>query len=431
MTKTILVNGEENGQDRKFTFTQSGEATITYIGGKDSQYEIREDVKVYIIPSAEGNTLSLPDYLIFRGDVETFLFENGLGINAEEDFEIVMPNAIPLSNFQFGITAIDGFTYYEKVRLLLEDYTDSTKQLLIEIGTADGSFTLSVNGGHEYPLDVVLGKYGENVAVDAGYNGKGYRSGLFKLYEEEAFITAENDIKICSITEYLSGDSFKGFSSGLMRLSIQVCGVSQKTAFVLNNVANQKMTSVAFMRGDRQGAAIGLLDKIVKEAKINAYVKIPSAVAYDILQGKAVSLTGYVQTPSGTKTEFNPNKTTEVLITSYGAYRVVYEARDYFGNVGKYEYYIHCKDSVSPTVTIPSGIALSYKVGDTLTMPQFKAEDNVEVWQKTVLIKTPANQMIVVSDGYTFTYKGRYEFILYAEDTNGNCTTKSVFVEVR
>ncbi len=432
MTKTILVNGEEIGQDRKFTFTQSGEATITYIAGKDSQYEIREDVKVYIIPRSEGNTLSLSDYLIFKGDVETFLLENGLGINAEEDFEIVMPNAIPLSNFQFGITAMDGFTYYEKVRLLLEDYTDSTKQLVIEVGsTADGSFTLSVNGGLEYTLDVVSGKYGENVAVDAGYNGKGYRSALFKMYEDEALITAENDIKICSITEYLSGDSFKGFSSGLMRLSIQVYGVSQKTGFVLNNVANQKMTSVAFMRGDRQGAAIGLIDKIVKDAKIDESVKIPSAVAYDILQGKAVSLTGYVQTPNGTKTEFDPTMTTDFLVTSYGAYRVVYEARDYFGNIGKYEYYIHCKDSVSPSVTIPSGIALSYKVGDTLTVPQFKAKDNVEVRQTTALIKTPANRIIVVRDGYTFTYKGQYEIILYAEDTSGNYATKSVFVEVK
>ncbi len=432
MSKTILVDGEEIGEDRKYTFTQAGTATITYIGGIGEEAEIRETVTVYILPDASGNALALQEYLIFNGDVETFLFENGLGINAEEDFEIVMPNAIPLSAFQFAFTAVDGLTNYSKLQLLLEDYKNPNQQLLIEIdATGSGAFALSLNGGATNTLSVNSGVYGKNVAVDAGYAGKIYRSAIFKLYEDECLITAENDIKICQITEYLSGRPFEGFSSGLMRLTIKVCGVSQKTALVINGISNQKTSSVAFIRGDRQGAVIGMLGAIQKQVEINTKAVLSAAVAYDILQGKAVALTGYVEFPNGAKQPFDPTQETELLITEYGSYHVVYEATDYFKNVGRYEYYVECKDSVSPNVTIPSGIALFYKVGDTLTVPEFRAEDNVGVTQKVALVKTPANRITVVGEGFTFADAGRYEIILYAQDANGNYATKTIQVEVK
>ncbi|MBQ8229533.1 MAG: hypothetical protein IJZ32_02425 [Clostridia bacterium] len=432
MSKTILVNGEEIGEDRKYTFTQAGTATITYIGGMGEETEIRETLTVYILPDASGNALTLQEYLIFNGDVETFLFESGLGVNAEEDFEIVMPNAIPLSAFQFAFTAVEGLTNYSKLQLLLEDYKNPKQQLLIEISATDsGAFKLSLNGGNANTLSANSGTYGKTVAVDAGYAGKGYRSAVFKLYEDEGLITAENNIKICAITEYLSGKPFEGFSSGLMRLTIKVCGVSQKTAFVINGISNQKTASVAFIRGDRQGAVIGLMGAIQKQAEINTKAVLPAAVAYDILQGKAVALTGYVELPNGTKQTFDPTQPTELLIAEYGSYHVVYEATDYFKNVGRYEYYVVCKDSVSPSVVIPSGIALSYKVGDTLTVPEFKAEDNVGVTQKAALIKTPANKITVIGEGFAFAYAGKYEIILYAQDANGNYATKTIEVEVK
>ena len=326
---------------------------------------------------------------------------------------------------------MEGLANYSKVQLLLEDYQNPKQQLIIELGVAgSGNFTISLNGGNANTLSVESGKYGKTVAQEAGYAERAYRSCVFKLYEDEALITAENDIKICSITEYLSGEAFEGFTSGLTRLTIKVCDVTQKAALVLNGVANQKMTSVAFMRGDRQGAVIGLLGSPQKDAKLDSKVVLPAAVAYDVLQGKAVALTGYVELPNGTKQSFEPTQETELVVAEYGAYHVVYEAIDYFGNTGKYEYYIECQDSVAPTVTIPSGIALSYKVGDTLTIPAFTAEDNVGVTQKTAIIKSADNKMTVIGEGYQFTKAGKYEIILYAQDGNGNFVTKTIQVEV-
>jgi hypothetical protein len=169
---------------------------------------------------------------------------------------------------------------------------------------------------------------------------------------------------------------------------------------------------------------------VQKDAEINSKVVLPAAVAYDILQGKAVALTGYVELPDGTKQTFEPTQATELVMAEYGAYHVVYEAVDYFGNTGKYEYYIECEDSVAPSVTIPSGIALSYKVGDTLIIPDFTAQDNVGVTQKTAIIKNLDDKMTVIGKGYKFTKAGKYEVILYAQDANGNFATKTIQVEV-
>jgi hypothetical protein len=391
-----------------------------------------EEIKVAVVPAGENNSAPLKDYLIFDGEVQTYLFENGFGIESEGEFELIMPHAIPVSKFQFDFSAVEGLANYSKLQILLTDYQNASEQVLIElIPKSDGSFTIYLNGGTVgYTLATVAGKYGDKVGLEAGYNGLSYHAATFKLYDKEALITAENDVKICALTEYLSGKAFKGFSSGLMRLSIKACGIERKTALIINGISNQTFTSVAFKRGDRQGAAISLLGDTVSSAVINQTVVIPAAVAYDVLQGKAVSLTGYIQTPSGEKVSFAPTSPTEFTVTGYGSYLVVYEAKDYFGNTGKYEYYILCQDLVAPVVTVPSGISLTYKVGDKLTVGDFKAEDNVAVTQKAVLLITPAGKIVVVGEGYIFTAKGNYEILLYAQDANGNYGTKTIAVEV-
>jgi hypothetical protein len=168
----------------------------------------------------------------------------------------------------------------------------------------------------------------------------------------------------------------------------------------------------------------------ITEGQKGETIVIPRVVAYDVLQGKAVTLTGYIQTPSGTH-EIDPTVDTVFALTEYGVYNVFYEANDYYGNLGTYEYTIWCRDTIAPEITLPTNVKTEYKVGEKVTFEPVQATDNVAVVRTYILVKNPENRTVLTDGTYTFTQKGRYEIVYYAQDAVGNATQKRIVVEVK
>ena len=111
-------------------------------------------------------------------------------------------------------------------------------------------------------------------------------------------------------------------------------------------------------------------------------------------------------------------------------YKVVYEAKDYYGNSGTYEYTIQCKDTSAPEIALPEGLQTTYAVGDSVTFPSVQATDNVGVTKTYILVKTPENRTVLTDGTYTFAIKGKYEVVFYACDAAGNSTQRRILLEV-
>lgn len=430
MSKTILVDGEAIDASRVYTFTKTGKSVITYIGGLGTSREIRKEVSVTILPQTDNNAFDITEYITASAGVDELLFQNGLAFASASDFEIFLPSAIPVNNFQIAFACIDGLTNYSSVRFVLEDYQNPRQQLSFEVkNMATASWSVVVNDKYEYALSKTEGKYGSDEAKFYQYKDKKYYTSSLCLYPYQKMLTTSTGGAISEIGSYLCGDLFTGFESGLVRVKINVCGVSSHSAFVLETVGNQNMTRVAFRRGDKQGAMIGTVGQPVSEAVRNQTVILPRAIAYDVLQGKAVSLTGYVQAPTG-KTAINPAVDSEYTITDYGVYTVVYEAKDYYGNIGTYEYTIYCRDTSAPEIVLPEGLQTVYAVGDSVVFPAVQASDNVGVTKTYILVKTPENRTVITDGSYAFEMKGRYEVVFYARDAAGNSTQRRIVLEV-
>ena len=232
------------------------------------------------------------------------------------------------------------------------------------------------------------------------------------------------------IREYQSGDVYTGFTSGLVSVTIRVRSAQENSLLILNTVGNQNLTSISMQNGDDQGPMIGFLQKTAMQGDIGTKFSLSPAVAYDVLQGKAVSFRGYYLTPSGDKKTFNAYNGIEIELSEYGNYNFVYEARDYFGNLGKYTHTVEVRDKEIPTMLTPT-LKSSYKVGESVNLVNgFTAEDNVLVETTRVYVRCPSNKLVIVTDKFTFDSKGKYEIIYYACDKAGNIALSSKVVEV-
>ena len=428
MTKTILVDGNPIGTDRKVVFESAGTHSVCFVGGMGTGREVRKEYSVSVLPSADENALPLEDYLIYgNGEVRenTVLFEKGMAIGINSDAQLGFPSVLPAERVEIGFSVLANSSY--SLEFVFEDYLNPEQKIIVTVGSfAKDNFKLSVNDSLKYNLYAVSGAY-----ESGPYAGSAFYSASFRLYGLKSVITNSTDQIVYTLRNFSSGDVFEGFDSGLVKITVNVKEVRSPSAFILNYLNNQTFTSVAFERGDTQGPVIGLVGELNSRAKINETVKIPQAYAYDVLQGKAVNMTAKVMTSSGETVDFDAYNGTEYVFKEYGIYTFVYEARDYFGNLGRYSFTVEVTDTEPPVIT-PGSMKEEYRVGDSVKLTaDFSATDNVGVVLKKLYVRTPDSELISINGEFKFTDKGTYRFIYYAKDGAGNAAMKTVTVVVK
>ena len=434
MNKSIFVNGvpiEECsevtiGEDESVTFLTAGQYTITYQGNSVDR-EVQEVYTVVVLNENPDNAMAFENYIVTQEDFpkeNIQLTEQGVLIKMNEDTQFILPSALPSENLSLSFSVLQGSKF--TVEYILTDSQNPTQQIVVKFSDFTASnFKLCVNDGIRYSVSASKG-----VLNVVGYENQEYYKTTMFLYAIDKVIANVVGGIVQEIRDYQSGDVYTGFTSGLVTVAIRVSGVQENSLLILNTVGNQNLTSIAMQNGDNQGPMIGFLQKTKTQGDIGAQFTLSPAVAYDVLQGKAVYFRGYYLTPSGDKKSFNAYNGIEIQLTEYGNYHFVYEARDYFGNLGKYTHSVEVRDKELPTIIAPT-LNKTYKVGESVNLIKgFTATDNVIVEMTRVYVRCPNNKLVMVTDTFTFDNKGKYEIIYYACDKAGNIALSSATVEV-
>ena len=428
MTKSVLVDGVVVGEDLKFVCPSGVEQiTISYYGGRGTAKEVRKDVVVKVIDNGIKNKItdeSLKNLFELPQGVNGKLFEFGYAIDFDKDFSFSFANPLTARELDISVSVLQNLMRYESIYFELTDCGDETKQIFIELkNISNKSADFYVNGNYSALLAATAGTYtlGE-------YKNINYSKFTFSLYDYMSALFGEANKKLCDLSTFVSGKTYTGFDGGIVKIKVGVKNCETDSVLVINSLSNQNFTTYAIRNGyDRQGPTVSVLREFDRRYQFGDVLHIPSAVGYDVLQGKCeVSLK--INLPDGSEMTFDNLKDGDniVALTQYGNYRFLYEAYDYFGNYGYAEYNVVITDFIAPQITVSADIPTSVKLGDRILLNDFTAVDNVGVVIKAVYVKTPQSLLVAVSDYYTFSVKGNYSIIYYASDAVGNFC-KSVY----
>lgn len=426
MEKTILVDGVKIDEDRKVNFAVAGQYTIVYQGSSSDRL-VEKTYTVIVLNENTNNTLMLENYIVTQDGFSKEniqLTEQGVFMKVDSDAQFTLPSVLPTDKLTLSFSVLAGSKY--TVEYVLMDSKNPAQQIVVKLKDfTETTFKLCVNDGIWYNISASK----ETLEVVGYENQECYKTTMF-LYALDKVIANATGSVVQEIREYQSGDVYTGFTSGLVTVSVRVTETQENSLFILNTVGNHNLTSIAMQNGDKQGPMIAFLQKTQIQGDIGTLFSLSPAVAYDVLQGKAVSFRAYYLTPSGDKKTFNPYDGVEITLTEYGYYNFVYEARDYFGNLGKYTHSVEVRDKELPTMIAPT-LKATYKVGEAVDLRNgFSATDNVSVETMRIYVRSSNNKLIIVADTFTFSGKGKYEIIYYACDKAGNIALTSRIVEV-
>ena len=249
---------------------------------------------------------------------------------------------------------------------------------------------------------------------------------------DTCMLTAYGGFEICKITKDSQGRSFEGFPSGVVRLSIVFGNVSGKAELSIKKLMNQPFygrtdannTLKAFT--DVIQPIIYPADSIQTTVDIDTEVKVPSAVAYDVLSSKAEVQVCVMGPDGSTLVETTSAQEEQSFKTStYGTYVVTYTSTDEAGNLLSRKYNVRVPDTIPPEIEIEDDVPSRGKKGIPVELPNAAVTDNFDTEAALEIYVTDPNGHMELLEGLSFTPEmdGEYRILYYAKDGDYSYTS--------
>ena len=227
--------------------------------------------------------------------------------------------------------------------------------------------------------------------------------------------------KVTTLLTYLNGDTFEGFSSENVYLSMNIHG-AEKDNFeaTITKINNQVTNNV---RDDYQEPKILVDGEILSRVARGETITVPKATCYDVLND-VDELTvcvkkadgSYIMSPSSTDKEYS------VKLDECGTYVIEYYALDYNENSKKVTFVITVFDNVKPELAFNGSIPTQVSINSTFDLPSYTVKDNDPSTVKvSCYVYYPNGEMKQVKNNkVNVTEKGRYVVTYLAIDANDN-----------
>ena len=332
-------------------------------------------------------------------------------------------NPLIADGFEFNFNVNGTKNKFSRFNIYLTDSIDRSERVLVSFAKGSGGIAVAnVNGGQSYNLK-------------SNFNGTG--DNFLLVYDSSSGSVRLSSTLSIPVNTYQNGREFNGFSSGKVYLRLEFAEVSGESAihvFSLNGTSFAQFDSDFFaptisckdMRGNK-----GLGDTIVLEPAMAADVLDPNVTFILRVTGPddkpVTSVEGIVL--DGT---CDPGKTYTVRLSSYGDYNVVYEASDSSGNSVSESYGISVEDTVAPQIVLEEDYTAAAKVGDTVSIAEFKASDDYsETLNIYIFIVSPFGNLYRL-DGNAFeaVVRGTYTVLITVYDENNNFAMAKYDVKV-
>ena len=253
------------------------------------------------------------------------------------------------------------------------------------------------------------------------------------IYSEESHSLTDGMNFTVVADKCQNGNSFNGFASNAVRISMTVTGKTGAT-FSLKSINRQRF-GTAFVQ-DNVAPSVYVPMSLTK-ALYNSTVTLPKASAYDVL-AKSATLTLTVKSPSGEVLKTTDGTLLEnvagdreykVKLNEYGAYRVQYVASDGVNATRSIGYQIAVADTGAPILKLTEEIPTFVKVGEAVSLPAAEITDNVSEADACVYwinVKHPCGKITAEKDSFTPDVQGHYEITYSCYDEQGNlCRLKT------
>lgn len=412
------------GNDRRYVpqVENNGDTvTVRFIaenaGGKTTvkSYEV-----VVLKPTDTEKKIDMSKYFALNavtevnmtGDYVEYVTEN-------EGAELIFANPLVANNLTVEIYVPAAYNNFSGFTVTLADSADETISLSVSIlkssALSSASWFNCGNGNFE-----IFGNFYDRTTY--GF--------AFAYNNNSLYFTDENANKSIDKVRFAdNGESFNGFPSGKVYLSVRFIGVTGASALRIIRIGNQYFSDIAV---DRVAPQLQLMDFVPSNAEIGEPFVVPAAVAADVLnplteltltikKGSAVIYSGAIDEPY----LFVPEE--------YGEYSFIYEAvsgerkrtSTYFSTV---------RDRIPPEITLNGTVPTKVSAGKSVKLPTASATDNdtenMRIW---IFVTEPNGKMYALDkDVYEFVpdRSGVYIVTYYVEDDYGNYAYKKCDVRV-
>lgn len=410
----------EGGTLTGYDFIPSAtQAIITYtatVNGKASTYQ----KTIPVLDVGSGEDFDISKYFITDNlsvvkctDKLDFILSEG------DKGALSFAHALIADNMVVNFTAPVGKPNILTLTFVLRDIADAEECIRVKLSnTAEGT-TVCISGGEERKIS----------AVDIT------SSSLLYQFKYDGFVRFGTTA--LEVLTYENGETFNGFSSGKIYLSVEITGEVNNAGVSIKNINGQPFNSD--IKADGLAPTWTFAGEIGGRYDKNSRVVIPALLCLDVLnpQVKATltveSKTGVVTDENGTVLQnVDAQKEYAIMLSENGMYMLNYTYEDGAGNSDEYSYFIAVRDNVHPQISVNMD-SLEVKVGESFTIATATATDDVskerKIQIKAFLVdKNGIYREIENGDSYTIEKSGHYKLIYMAIDEAGNYTKVEVSV---
>ena len=314
---------------------------------------------------------------------------------------------------------------FGRVNVYLTDVFDESQTVAISYEkSSEARSFFYVSGGTKYE-------------IPASFYGKGLNSFTYKYDNDQLSVTDGSSVTF-GVKKTVYGEDFKGFSSGIVRFTLEFDGVKGSSSIILSKLSGQNTTSV---KADIIKPRISLDNLMAFRYNLNDVIELTTAVALDVLDPNIESyytVTGVggeiVKDVNGEELSRVPlTESRKVVLDKYGTYRVTFTAIDWNGKKEiDFGYIMEVVDVTAPVITLLNEPATTAKAGDRMAIPRASATDELDgELEIYVFVLLPDGTFAKYGTTVTeYEVKGTYTFYLYAFDTSGNTAVKTYEVTV-
>lgn len=361
-----------NGQPYNDSVVASGTSMeVKYIAtGESGTSSYSVDVPVVDVSDNE-HIINQAKYFYGGNAIEN---QDDVTLVVDSEFSTTFANKLDANNFYILFEREGDEFNFERVELKLTD-----------VSNKNSSITFSINPNEEkfdYPdaKDVDFSLYDKELSLS------------FKNNTASIFDTQNKERGMCTIDD--DGNEFNGYYQGVY-LTISFIGVTGSTNMKIKKINNQPM-GYKDGTGDRMEPIINLNSSFISEQMFGAEFVYPTFEAFDVLS-EIESLSMRIVRPNGTPIAGDNHLTETFTIEEYGAYSVIYQAKDTSYNNASLTKRAFVYDDIKPELSVGKLAKTEYKVGAVVKIPSYTASDNIEGLCVDVILILPTNEMRILT----------------------------------
>ena len=414
------------------TFVANGETAEIKYSAEGVTGTTEYEVGIPVVDVQGGGNLT--NY--FYGTFGVSAQESGIALTSEGEAEAKFANLLGRNEITLEFFADSYDAAIKNFTIILTDSANIENTVSLKVQYADTGRVSISNGGNRFELTEQGGRY-RFTYTNAKYKiSDEYGAGSITVFETD------------------SGNLFAGFA-GAVQLTISA---DESGTIYLARIDNQSLSARVETTGDLIAPIIYFENDLAVKQSLGTEIEISAGEAHDVLGEIAAFSVTVIGPDKVERISGSAYENYTLILDQYGLWNVVYYAVDSNGNESTSRKMYRVNETEAPQLSVTlDGFKTEYGVGETVTIPQYFADDNSGIYTVNITLLLPDNQMRLLiqnrngdetsylrsgDDTYPSSFKvddhtfkleqaGRYTLQFFVYDEYYNCTTQKIVLTVK